>query len=111
MWLKRGEYLRAYPTNYPKALFTGEAKEAGGWELVGTVTPADGTAGSATLDVDPIVDDAATLLFVAFVGQDDFNPSAGMTLPRGVGSLNVNAVAGTATGLDAGFKPDVTLIG
>lgn len=111
VWLKRGEYLRAYPTNYPKALFTGEAKEAGGWELVGTVTPADGTAGSATLDVDPIVDDAATLLFVAFVGQDDFNPSAGMTLPRGVGSLNVNAVAGTATGLDAGFKPDVTLIG
>lgn len=111
VWLKRGEYLRAYPTSYPKALFTGEAKEAGGWELVGTVTPADGTAGSATLDVDPIVDDAATLLFVAFVGQDDFNPSAGMTLPRGVGSLNVNAVAGTATGLDAGFRPDVTLIG
>lgn len=110
VWLKRGEYLRAYPTSYPKALFTGEAKEAGGWELVGTVTPADGTAGSATLDVDPIVDDAATLLFVAFVGQDDFSPSAGMALPRGVGSLNVNAVAGTATGLDGGFKPDVTLL-
>lgn len=111
VWLLRGEYLRAYPTSYPKGLFTGEAKSVAGWELVGTVEPTGGSAGSATLDVDPIEDDVATLMFVAFVGQDDFNPSSDMTLPRGVGSLNVNAVAGTATGLDGGFRPDITLIG
>lgn len=111
VWLRRGEYLRAYPTSYPKGLFTGEAKSVAGWELVGTVEPTGGSAGSATLDVDPIEDDVATLMFVAFVGQDAFNPSADMTLPRGVGSLNVNAVAGTATGLDGGFRPDITLIG
>ena len=111
VWLLRGEYLRAYPTSYPKGLFTGEAKSVAGWELVGTVEPTGGAAGSATLDVDPIEDDVATLMFVAFVGQDAFNPSADMTLPRGVGSLNVNAVAGTATGLDGGFRPDITLIG
>lgn len=111
VWLLRGEYLRAYPTSYPKGLFTGEAKSVAGWELVGTVEPTGGSAGSATLDVDPIEDDVATLMFVAFVGQDDFNPSADMTLPRGVGSLNVNAVVVTATGLDGGFRPDITLIG
>ena len=111
VWLRRGEYLRAYPTSYPKGLFTGEAKSVAGWELVGTVEPTGGSAGSATLDVDPIEDDVATLMFVAFVGQDDINPSADMTLPRGVGSLNINAVAGTATGLDGGFRPDITLIG
>lgn len=111
VWLLRGEYLRAYPTSYPKGLFTGEAKSVAGWELVGTVEPTGGSAGSATLDVDPIENDVATLMFVAFVGQDAVNPSADMTLPRGVGSLNVNAVAGTATGLDGGFRPDITLIG
>lgn len=111
VWLLRGEYLRAYPTSYPKGLSTGEAQSVAGWELVGTVEPTGGSAGSATLDVDPIEDDVATLMFVAFIGQDDINPSDGMTLPRGVGSLNVNAVAGTATGLDGGFRPDITLIG
>ncbi len=111
VWLKRGEYLRAYPTSYPKELFTGEARESGGWELVGTVTPANATAGTATLDVDPITDDTATLMFVAFVGQDDFNPSADMALPRGIGALNVNEVTGTQSGLDTGFSPDITLLG
>lgn len=111
VWLKRGKYLKAYPSSYPKALFTGETPKVDGWELVGMVEPEDGVDGTATLDIDPIEDDTATLMFVAFVGQDDFNPGDGMALPRGIGSINVNAVSRTASGLDAGFRPNITLLG
>lgn len=111
VWLRRGEYLRAYPTSYQKGLFTGEAKSVAGWELVGTVEPTGGAAGSATLDVDPIEDDVATLMFVAFVGQDDLNPASDMTLPRGIGNVKINSVSGEVSGLDSGFRPDITLIG
>lgn len=111
VWLARGAYRTTYPTSYPKALFTGAAANVDGWTLVGTLAPTDGVAGSATLDVTPITDDVATLLITAYVGQDDVNPSADMTLPRGVGALDVDAVAGTTSGLDGGFLPDVTLLG
>lgn len=113
VWLKRGAFLSGMPTDIPKALhFAAETgAKVGEWEFVGTVTPSDATAGEATFEIDPITDDLATLLFVAFVGQDDFNPSADMTLPRGIGTLNVNEVAETQSGLDGGFKPDITLIG
>lgn len=111
VWLARGKYLTAYPTNYPTDLYLGASSRVGDWELVGEITPTDGEAGTAMLDVKPIMTDVATLMFVAFIGQDDINPSDGMTIPRGVGSLNVNAVVGTATGLDGGFRPDITLIG
>lgn len=111
VWLARGAYRTTYPTSYPKALFTGAAANVDGWTLVGTLAPMDGVAGSATIDVTPITDDVATLLITAYIGQDDVNPSADMTLPRGVGALDVDAVAGTATGLDGGFRPDITLIG
>lgn len=86
---------------------------ARGWvaTLDGCDTAGRTSGGSAVIDVAPITDDVATLLFTAFVSQDDINPSADLTLPRGVGSLNVNAVAMTATGLDGGFRPDITLIG
>ncbi len=113
VWLKRGEYLKTMPESVGKALHFAAAVGAtvDGWEAVGTVTPVDGEAGEATFEIEPILDGVATLLFVAFVGQDNFNPGADMTLPRGVGSLNVNDVAGTVEGLSGGFKPDVTLIG
>lgn len=110
VWLARGKYLTSYPTSYPKELFTGEAKSVAGWELVGTVEPTGGAAGTATLDVKPIMNDVATLLFVAYIGQDDLNPSDVMTLPRGIGTLDVDLVAGVKTGLDGGFFPDVTLL-
>lgn len=111
VWLARGKYLTAYPTNYPKDLYLGASSRVGDWELVGEIAPRDGEAGTATLEVKPIMTDVATLLFVAFIGQDDINPSDGMTLPRGIGTLDVDLVAGTATGLDGGFRPDITLIG
>lgn len=111
VWLMRGRFETAYPTSYPKGLFTGRAQTVGAWELVGTLFPEDDTAGSAVIDVAPITDDVATLLFTAFVSQDDVNPSADLTLPRGVGELNVNAVDGTASGLASGFLPDITLLG
>ena len=111
VWLARGAYKTTYPTRYPKALFTGAAATVDGWTLVGTLAPTDGVAGSATLDVAPITDDVATLLITAYIDQDDVNPSADLTLPRGVGALDVDAVAGTTSGLDGGFVPDVTLLG
>ena len=113
VWLKRGEYVKTMPESVGKALHFAAAVGAtvDGWEAVGTVTPVDGEAGEATFEIEPILDGVATLLFVAFVGQDGFNPGDGMTLPRGIGALNVNDVAGTVEGLSGGFKPDVTLIG
>lgn len=111
VWLARGKYLTAYPTNYPKDLYLGTSSRVGDWEYVGEIAPTGGAAGTATLEVKPIMTDVATLLFVAFIGQDDINPSDGMTLPRGIGTLDVDLVAGTATGLDGGFRPDITLIG
>lgn len=113
VWLKRGEYMKTMPTSIPKGLHfaAAQGEKVDGWEFVGTVTPTNNTAGEATLDISPLTNDTATLLFVAFIGQDEFNPSADMTLPRGVGTLNVNEVAGTLSGLDGGFKPDITLIG
>lgn len=110
VWLARGRYAESAPESLPKALFTGEAARVGEWELAGTVLPEDGAAGSATLDVAPIENDVATLLFVAFAGQDDLNPSSGMALPRGVGALDVDPFTGEATGLSSGFLPDVTLL-
>lgn len=111
VWLVRGAYKTTYPTNYHKALFTGASASVDGWTLVGTLAPADGVAGAATLDVTPITDDVATLMITAYIGQDDVNPSADMTLPRGVGTLDVDAIAGTVSGLDGGFLPDVALLG
>lgn len=111
VWLARGKYLTSYPTSYPKSLYFGTSSRVGDWEYVGEIAPTGGEAGMATLDVKPIMDDVATLLFVAYIGQDDLNPSADMTMPRGIGTLDVDLVAGTATGLDGGFLPDISLIG
>lgn len=110
VWLKRGSY-EGYPTSYPKAIFTGDAKSVGGWELVGKIEPEDDTSGSVELDVSPLDCEVATLLFTAFVSQDDFNPASDMTLPKGIGNVKINSVSGEVSGLDSGFRPDITLIG
>ena len=110
VWLKRGGY-EGYPTSYPKAIFTCAAKSIGGWELVGKIEPEDDTSGSVELDVSPLDCDVATLLFTAFVSQDGFNPASDMTLPRGIGNIKINSVSGEVSGLDSGFRPDITLIG
>ena len=111
VWLARGAYKTTYPTSYPKSLYFGTSSRVGDWEYIGEIAPTGGEAGMATLDIKPIMDDVATLLFVAYIGQDDINPSADMTMPRGIGTLDVDLVAGTATGLDGGFLPDISLIG
>ena len=109
VWLKRGAFEEAAPENLEAGFFTGAAA-TGGFEFVGEIALTDKTAGEATFDISPITDDVATLMFVAFVSQDDFNPSDGMTLPRGVGTLYANEITGETSGLDGGFTPDVALL-
>lgn len=75
------------------------------------IEPEDDTSGSVELDVSPLDCEVATLLFTAFVSQDDLNPASDMTLPKGIGNVKINSVSGEVSGLDSGFRPDITLIG
>ncbi len=112
VWIRASEYLAEISDDdvSDPALYLAAHGAVGKWRLVGRVAPADTTA---TLKLpEPLTGMVATLLLTAYVPQDDFNPAAGMTVPRGVEQsvLPVDPIDGDAAPTGTGWKPDITLV-
>lgn len=106
VWLK-DSYENTCPEITDVAIYDCSKPEVNGWRLVGTINAA---ALSATLPID-LHARVATLMFTAWISLDDVNPAANMTMPAGVGEININTPHATVTGADTGWRPDITLIG
>lgn len=111
VWLKRGEYLTAMPTDVLRKPQIHDATQAevDGWELVCSL-PAS-VSGDVTVDIAPLADHVGTFLLTAYLPQDAYNPDDGDAFPMGVGTMDADALNGTVTNLASGWKPDITLIG
>ena len=125
-WIK-SEYLIDNPQVDDVAIYDASKDEVDGWRRLGTFAP-DATMSGVTgyaveFDLDVVnanneIGRMATLLLTAYTNLDDVNPASGSggsgdtpTLPQGVGAISVNAITGAITGINTGFKPDITLFG
>lgn len=109
VWIK-DDYVSEVPDVKSPAYFDGSAKTVDGWTLLGRIDVTSQTR-TATFDLGALKGYVASLLFTAYVSLDDLNPSDTMTLPRGVGTIDVDPESGNVTDSDTGFRPDITLIG
>jgi hypothetical protein len=111
VWLKRGEYLTAMPTDVLRKPQIHDATQAevDGWELVCSLPAL--ASGDVTADIAPLADHVGTFLLTAYLPQDAYNPDDGDAFPMGVGTMDADALNGTVTDLASGWKPDITLIG
>ena len=78
-------------------------------ELLGRIGSSEN---SAFFAIDALAGHCASLLFTAYMSLDNLNPGDGMVMPQGVcTSMDVNSITGEVSGMDATWKPDITLIG
>lgn len=114
VWMKRGDFSAGYPADLIKnhVVYNAEKDGVGDYELVGVIDAADGSR-SATFDLkEPLVGEVATFLLSAFVPMDRINPDGGLSLPRGVSaSQDVDQTGKTVSGIETGWRPDITLLG
>lgn len=106
LWVK-DEFVSKYPEIKDSAIYDASASEVDGWRLVGTV---DASATSAEFSVS-FSGKTATFMLTAYINLDSFVPDGEMALPLGVGAASVDVVSGKASGLDTGWRPNITLLG
>jgi hypothetical protein len=106
LWVK-DEFVSKYPEIKDSAIYDASASEVDGWRLVSTV---DASATSAEFPVS-FSGKTATFMLTAYINLDGFVPNGEMVLPLGVGAASVDVVSGKASGLDTGWRPNITLLG
>lgn len=109
VWLKRDAYVDDIPDIVDPSFHLGDKSSIDGWELLGRIGSGEN---SAFFAIDALAGHCASLLFTAYMSLDDLNPGDGMVMPQGVcTSMDVNSITGEVSGMDATWKPDITLIG
>lgn len=113
VWLKRGSLVGDVATLVKNPRFYDASVDSvDGWELVGSVDAADENT-TATFDLSKVLDGYfASILLTAYISFDEVNPDSETVAAQGVvPNMNVDIVAGTASMMQNGWKPDITLIG
>lgn len=88
VWLARDQFL----TNHPEYLGQKEISTGGtvrGCELVGQIDLSIASK-YQLFNIHDLESNVATIIISAFVDMDNINPSSGVTLPQGVGSVALN---------------------
>lgn len=114
VWMRRGYFAAGYNSDIIKnhVIYDAESDRVGDYELIGTIDAADGSR-SVTFDLkETLVGEVVTFLLSAFVSMDRINPSGCLSLPRGVSAIqDVDMTEKTVSGLEMGWRPDITLLG
>ena len=109
MWLARDQFI----TNHPDFLGKKEISTGGtvrGCELVGQIDLSRSSK-NQLFNIHDLESNVATIIISAFVDMDEINPSSGVTLPQGVGSISLNMQTQELGGTSTCFLPDIYLLG
>lgn len=110
VWIREGA-VDDFPDVSDVRLYDSKGQSVvGGWRLLGIVD-ASTTDRQAVFDLGEIRGRSATILLTAYVSPDLLNPSASTAFPIGAAtSMDADMIGKTVSGLDSGWKPDITLI-
>ena len=113
VWLKRGAMVgSASEVAKNPRFYDGSESSVDGWELLGTIDSSQAVKSQAFEIKDGLAGYFATLMMTAYVSCDAVNPDSEIDTPIGVAtSMDADILTGTASGMNNGWKPDVTLIG